>query len=522
MQFLWKHIDDFVGKGFEWYVIAELMFYASATFVPLALPLAVLLSSLMTFGNLGEYYELVAVKSSGISLQRLMRPLIIFIVFTSFGAFYFSNIVLPKANMEFLSLLRDVRQKKPAVSISEGVFNSDIGEYIIKVGKKHSDGVRIENIIIYDHSSGYGNNNLTLAEKGRMEMTTDKKYLVLELNNGKSYSDGNAAQQKGKKSMLPMQITEFTRQVQQFDLSDFAFKKSDKNLFRNNYQMLNVSQLQYFEDSLTFDRDSVLQTNIQVSFSEMNHYNRFIYSDTIKEIVKTQSNSSKSIKDSLDQLIQEQSGVKKPVNSVVQHEIANRETRVSKVDDGPKQTPKNAGSHSMKIDSIKAFDASFLTHFDSITQVRIVSGALGLARNASYQSLNASQRDIIKAKQIDRYLIEWHRKFTLSIACLLLFFIGAPLGAIIRKGGLGMPMVISILMFVLYHILTIIGEKSVKSMVLDPWVGMWLASVVYLPLGIFISYKAAHDAPLLDAEIWFKQWLKISQWMRKYYPKAKA
>lgn len=507
MQFLWKYIDDFVGKGFEFSVIAELMFYASAVFVPMALPLSVLLSSLMTFGNLGENYELVAIKSSGISLQKVMKPLIVFIFFVSIGAFYFSNNVLPKANLEFLSLLSDVRKKKPAVSINEGVFNSDIGNYVIKVGKKNPNGVDIEDIIIYDHSKRDGNKNVTRAKSGKMEMTDDKRFLILTLNDGINFSEN--IQERSAKNYFPIQITHFDKEVQRIDLSEFDFKKSDKNLRRNNYQMLNVSQLQYFEDSLIQQNDSAVNEFSKYSISNISFYSKYFVSiDSIGKVNTDSANSeleTSTIDKSKKKIPEEIAFADIEKQAKIIKKLTKKINRDSFAIDSPPIIAKvNDSSNTVMTDSVLQFSPDILSHFDSLEQVSIVVGALAFARNASYQASVVKKRSENRNSYISKYKIEWHRKYTLSVACLILFFIGAPLGAIIRKGGLGMPLVISIVMFVLYHIFTIIGEKSVKSDVMDPWLGMWMASIIYLPMGVFFTWKATTDAPLFDAESWQK------------------
>jgi len=517
MQFLWKYVDDFVGKGFDFYIIAELMFYASATFVPMALPLAVLLSSLMTFGNLGENYELVAIKSAGISLQKVMRPLIIFIFFVSIGAFYFSNYVLPKANLEFFSLLSDVRKKKPAVSIEEGVFNSDIGNYVIKIGHKDPDGVGIRDVIIYDHSKKDGNKNVTRARTGRMEMSEDRHFLILTLNNGVNYNE--SVQENNRGTYFPIQITRFSKEIQRIDLSEFNFKKSDKSLRKNNYQMLNVRQLQYFEDSLTRQNDSSIREFVSYSLENISFYNKFIGNHYGKvdslinspvqtpKVKATLSETTKKEISNKDKEAEKQIIVHSPKVIIGRHNKKKLDSLLINID---KAVVENKYiSDSNKIDSLFLFSPDILSHFDSLEQVRIVVGALSFARNASYQASNIKKRNENRMLYIAKYKVEWHRKFTLSIACLILFFIGAPLGAIIRKGGIGMPLVISILMFVMYHVFTIIGEKSVKSEVMEPWLGMWMASLIYLPLGIFFTWKATTDAPLLDAEAWHKAFSKV-------------
>jgi len=512
MQFLWKYVDDFVGKGFEWYTIAELMFFASATFVPMALPLAVLLSSLMTFGNLGEHYELVAIKSSGISLQKTLKPLIIFIIFVSIGAFYFSNNILPKANLKFLTLLRDVRHKKPAVQIKEGVFYNEISDYVIRIAKKDPDGINIHDILIYNHMHSNGNTNITIAKDGRMEMTADKRYLVFTLFNGVNYDENVPLNNNNRRNRFndfskALQRTQFKKEIQRIDLSAFAFKKSNSDLYRNNYQMLNLKQLMFYEDSLIRVRDSVI--------SQYQNYNI----NDLKFLTLYDKDKAKdSLHNIVDSLVQAKtkpkSQMRHPDSQITAISLFGR----TQPEFGVKQeTPVY---DSTRIDTNRRLKADFLSNFSKENQRKIVSSALQSIRNSSYHSsiivTTVSGRDTY----IVKHKIEWHRKFTLSFACIILFFIGAPLGAIIRKGGLGMPLVISVIMFVLYHILSIVGEKSVKEFVMEPWLGMWLASLTFLPLGIFFTRKATTDAPLLDNEAWQKLFGKImapfiSLWPRK-------
>lgn len=508
MQFLWKYVDDFVGKGFEWYVIAELMFFASATFVPMALPLAVLLSSLMTFGNLGENYELVAMKSSGISLQKMMKPLVIFIIFVSIGAFFFSNDVLPKANLKFLTLLRDVRHKKPAVQIKEGVFYNEISDYVIRIGKKDPDGVNIHDIIIYNHMAGEGNKNITLARDGKMEMTSDKRYLVFTLFNGVNYDEKVPLNKKNQRNVWPttLQKTKFEKEIQRIDLSAFAFKKSNSDLYRNNYQMLNVSQLEFYEDSLILARDSVIKQYQGYMIEDMNFYQLYAKSlivDTAQSIV--------------DSLIEAQRGFE---DGVIGRESDLAKQQGLKMIEKPNQLIIKRDS--TMLDTTKVFIAELLENYTQDDQQRIVSSALQSIRNSSYHSTIVSTNIEGRDTYIVKHKVEWHRKFTLSVACIILFFLGAPLGAIIRKGGLGMPLVVSIFLFVLYHIISIIGQKSATEFVMEPWFGMWLASITFLPLGIFFTQKATTDAPLLDNEAWQKVIKKIVGPFIRLIPKKKS
>lgn len=436
MQFLWKYIDELVGKGLEWYIIAELLFYASSTFVPLALPLAILLSSLMTFGNLGENYELVAMKASGISLRRIMSPLIVLSIVISTIAFYFSNNVLPVANLKFKSLLYDVRQQKLALDIKEGVFYDGIDGFIIRVGKKEKDERTIRKVMIYDHRDKKGNVNVTVADSGKMELAPDGSAIFFTLYNGYQYAD--QTENRNYRDNNPFQRTKFRENIRRFDLLGFDLSRTNEELFKSNYSMLNLSQLMVAEDSLIKKLDQ-RKNEIPVQLIRNFYY-------------------------------------------------------YSRID----------SAKSADFKSEKPYSSSMLEGYTKKEKLAILDDGLQRFRRQR-ENIGYFQSELEnKSVMIYKHQAEWHRKFTLSFACLVLFFIGAPLGAIIRKGGLGLPVVVSVLFFVLFHIISITSEKSVKSGVIDANVGMWIASAVLLPLGIFLTYKATTDSPLLDSEAWIK------------------
>jgi len=451
MQFLWRYVDELVGKGLEWNIILQLMFYASFTFVPMALPISILLASLMTFGNLGERYELVAMKAAGISLRKVMMPLGLFSLLISIGAYYYSNIIFPYANLKFRSTLYDVRQKKLSLNIREGIFYSGLEGYVIRIGKKEPDGTTIRKVMIYDHSQFQGNNKLVMADSGRMQQTADGNYLLLTLFNGSNYEEMSSGRESNKN---PFQRTGFTSEIIKFDLSQFKMTRSDNDFFKNAYYMLNVRQLGYSSDSLG------KEVNMRVSelrSSLMSYYSNFTKAGLTDSIMKT---------------------IKLP------KEVATFENR------------------------------------SASDKKNIASFALGTARNAkgSFEYNRQLLKEKVELKA--RYDIEWHRKFTLSFACFALFLIGAPLGAIIRKGGLGMPLVISVLLFVAYHVISFIGEKSVRSAVTDPWRGMWMSTMIFLPIGIFLAYKATHDSTIMDAESYKHTFRNIMVILKKFKLKS--
>jgi len=438
MLFLFKYIDDLIGKGFEWYVIFELLVYASATYVAMALPLAILLSSIMTFGSLGENYELVAIKSAGISLQKAMMPLIITVSLLSVGAFLFSDYMLPIANWKMGSLLYDVRNQKAAFLIKEGVFNNSIPGYSIRVRSKDPDQT-LHDVVIYERNTSSGNMNVILAKEGRMLMSDSSQMLVLKLKDGKRYEEtpGTTGTYNPRQRLMR---TEFKETEKKFDLRDFQFKRTDEDLFKSNYAMLNLRQLNFYRDSFTLKGDS----NLRSTYADIS---------LLTKIYRTDSLNPKS-----------------PFKTIKKYR------NVLELIPADKQ--------SQSIQSAK----------DQITTIKDV--------------LNRKELYTVDNKvRIRGFLIELNRKFTLAISCLVLFFIGAPLGAIIRKGGLGLPVVMSVLFFLIYHSISTIGEKSVKEGSLAPGVGMWIAIFTLSPLGAFLTYKATADSVLFDLD-YYRRWIK--------------
>lgn len=446
MQWLWKYIDDLVGKGLEWYIVTELLFFASASLVPLALPLAILLSSIMTFGNMGEHYELVAFKTAGVSLWKIMYPLIVTSVLISIGAFYFSNNIIPIANLKMGTLLYDIRQKRPALNIKEGVFYDGIDGFVMKVKSKSDNGQMMHDIIIYDHTERQGNTKVIIADKGKMEISKDTMVMSLTLYDGYSYKEEETPRRQ--KGSYPHLRTSFKIDTIRFDLSAFKLSRSDESIFKDNYQMLNITQLESSRDTLQFRLDKrrvEMARNISSGFKYFNAPQLYAKTDSAKA-------------DS---------------NAVI-------------------------------------FSTDILANFNHDDQIKVVHTAIEQVRSRELYIDAALADNFSRTKVINKHKIEWHRKFTLSFACLVLFFIGAPLGAIIRKGGLGVPVVISILLFIFYHIISITGEKFVKEGLWNAWNGMWMSSMILLPMGIFLTWKATTDSGLFNADAYLIPLRKIA------------
>ncbi len=446
MQFLWKYIDDLVGKGLDTFTVSKLIFYMSATMVPLALPLAILLSSIMAFGNMGENFELVALKSAGISLMRFMRPLIILCLFLTGGAFLFANYVIPAANLQAKSLLYDIVNLKHGFNLRPGFFFTEINDMAIKIHSKEADGVTIHGVMIYD-SRDPSNRKLILAKKGKMQTAENKRFVYLFLHDGWEYEE------RGKGGMYDKQIvrTHFKDFKQTLDLSTFQLSRTPVKLFASNYQMLNVYQLTQSIDSIQQSLRADAK-NIRLDISSGYPFTRWIDSGWVMQEVPSIAVSS--------------------------------------------------------FDSIIPFDRRTYIYQNVSSELKQTLNDMGL----TFQAYEDKKSSLI------RHHIEWQRKFTLSFACMVLFLIGAPLGSIIRKGGLGTPLVFAVAFFVIFHIVSTIGERLARNAVMTPWAGMWLATIVLLPIAGFLVYKALNDSQMFNKEFYYRFFRDV----RRFFSKQKV
>ena len=443
MQFVWMHVKDLVGKGVEISVLAEFFVYAVATLVPLALPLAILLASLMTFGNLGEHFELTAMKSAGVSLFRIMRPLAITIGFLSVFAFYFSNNVLPVSQVKLWTLIFSLRQKSPEMEIPEGEFYDGIPGYNIYVrAKDHKTGL-LKDLMVYDYSEGFQNAMVAVADSGRIYFTEDKKYLLFVLYSGESFENLDPKQQRATKSKdkIPYRRENFRKKTMLIDFSS-EFNRYDESILADQHVSKDVGELIHSIDS------------VQVLAHE-----------------RSREQSSQMIDQKYFGRDRNQA---KQLPEVTQEEISR-----------------------FHIDSL-------FNKLSNKDKARAMQNAYDRARAQRDQiEYNALMLDEYK-RYVRKHEVELHRKFTLAFACLIFFFIGAPLGAIIRKGGLGAPVVISVVMFIIYYIIDNTGYKMAREAIWPCWLGMWLSSFVLLPIGVFLTYKAATDSALFKPEVWIK------------------
>lgn len=418
MQFLWKYIDDLVGKGLDFVTISKLLFYAAARFVPMALPISILLSSIMTFGNISEKNELMAIKSAGISLKKCMLPLLVLIIIITSFSFLFSNYFMPYANLKAGSLLYDIRKQKPALNIKEGMFYNELSGYSIKIDKKLENGVDLEGVMIYDHTSKEGNDKVIVANRGKMYLSENENYFIISLEDGYSYYEMNIS---NKNQSRPLQRCKFKKDILRFDMSDFGMKRTSEELYRNHYAMMNNAQLEKAIDS--------------------------IYSKKNMKINLFKTNISEKIFVDFDKM-----------NTII------------------KNTNKNMTYYESKV------------YNDAISSVKYLKSILK----------NSISNQIYSDKIAIKHKVEWHRKWSLATACLIFFLIGAPLGAIIRKGGFGMPVIVSVGFFITYHIISVTAEKMVKESEMSVLEGMWISNLILLPVGLFLSYKANTDSQLIS------------------------
>ncbi len=449
MQFFWLYIDDFVGKGLGVNVIFEFILYQSAVLVPLALPLAVLLSSLMTFGNLGESFELVAIKSAGVSLLRFMRPLFIASVLISGVAFLFSNYVIPVANLKSRTLLADIVYAKPAFDLKEGVFYDRISGFAIKIGKKEANDSVIRDVIIYEQGNPL-QDNFIVANSGIMRVTANKRFLEFNLKDGWRYQERGNVYEKANTEYIRIGFKEYKKQ---FDLSNLGFSnRTADSVNKNNEKMFSMRQLDKAIDSLGKENRAIKEQTIKDMFNNLQFASLVDSSWTGKQAKDTLN--SKIIK-SFDELLPDSARI------------------------NLNQMAKSNG------------------------------GSMRISSESLMQTLKEKERNLRKHK------IEWHRKIALSLACLVLFLIGAPLGSIIRKGGLGTPLIFAILFFMLFYFSSTTGEKFAKEDTLTPFAGMWMATFVLVPVGLFLTYKAMRDSQLLNKEFYYRITRFVRSFLRK-------
>ncbi|MEM7161549.1 MAG: LptF/LptG family permease [Bacteroidota bacterium] len=438
MLFVWKYIDDIMGKGIEWYYITELIVLKSAETVPIALPLAILISSTMTMGALAENYELAALKSSGLSLHKIMRPLMLLVLGLSLGSLLFTNFVTPTAAIKFKQILWDIIQKKPMMELKDGVFYNDLEGFSIRVKNKNETTGELNDVLIYDHRKpAKGNKTVIRARKGKTVKKPGSNKMFLELYDGVSYDEQEANNRKGRNH--PLLESKFKKSVLTLDLSSFDFNETPEDRFNNMMSRLNMKELAQVRDSL----GHLIQKK----------------EDDLAGILHK---SIKMNEDSLT-LIYDQAPVQK-----------------------------------QKFDDLSLTDQS-----------RTLALAKSSVDNMRAHIKNKNGEITYHFKARNNAGIVFWEKIAYALSCLIFFYIGAPLGAIIKKGGLGLPIIFSILLYLTYHILNMIGRKMAKSYDLLPQEGLLIGCMVLFPIGVFLTSKAARDSVLFDKDLYLNFMKKL-------------
>ncbi len=525
MQHMLKYFDDIIGKDLGWDILGQLLFYFAIFMTPVAMPLAVLLSSLIAFGNLGEHFELTAIKSAGISLLRTIQPIFFFVLILTGIAFYVNNNLVPRAALEAYSLLYDIRQKKPALDLREGAFYNGLPNVSIKVNHKFPDGITLKEIIVYDHRRNDGNKEVTIADSGRMSTILNERYLRFELFNGYNYTEGASSEREmtGRRNNKTETLTrsEFAKSEVVFDLSSFQLERTDKKLFEGHRIMRNLRELD-------MDVDSVHREMLQ---QELNHY---LYKTTyfnfysrdsvtmpayLREFKKTRDSLARQKYD-----MQEEAGrtpvstevpatapPPKPVDPIVK---ADRTPRLQKAKQRTAVTsPATIVSSAPKK---AAPDSAVVAKVDSLYALQpikpTVQTAANMARQVKSQVMNSNTTigNLENGRTV--FEIQWHKIIASSVMCIAMFLIGAPLGAIIKRGGLGIPFLISILFFIVYYVLNMQGEKMAKQGVISPMVGMWASDFILLIIGLVFLRQAREDARIFDGDAYRVFFDRIRQW----------
>lgn len=551
LQFMWLYIDDVVGKGLDTFTVLRLLLYVAATVVPLALPLAVLLSSIMTLGNLGETYELVAIKSAGISLLRFLRPLFAVSCVITLIAFYFNNNILPIANLKMNTLKYDIIVSKPAFDIKEGVFFDRIEGFVIKIGKKENDDSTIRNVVIYEQNNGGKQDNMIVADSGTMVVTPDKQALIFTLKTGSRYEERGDRNVSSGTELIRMEFKTYKKVM---DLTSFRMNKTDDSTFKGNFQMKTVLQLGQAIDSIKKVRNRYVK---QAEQGVSSGYKFPAYLDTTgwDQIEKNRIASKyllpmDSVRDSLkrewtlalkaqDSTDKAQAELRKKEDSIrkAQEALAKERNKGTQKPgaQGPSGAPGATGTAATQppagqppagtpgvspgpgqaayyspVRVAKAPpDPTFAAMLPDSVRMAVMDRTINIISTSKVSLFQPVALLGNEEHQLIMHEEAWHEKITMAVACLVMFLIGAPLGSIIRKGGIGMPLVFAVIFFVIFFLLNNFGKKFVGQAVLSPFAGMWMPTYVLTPIGLFLIYKALNDSQLFNKEFYFRLTKKI-------------
>lgn len=561
MSFLWTYIDEIVGKGADIFMLSELIFYLSVSLVPTSLPIAVLISSVMVMGNLSERYELTSIKSAGVPLLRTMRPLMYLAFGISIFSYICSDMLIPVANLQFKTRLYDIRRNKPTLNLEEGVFNYDFKGFVMYIGEKAEDGRSIKDVLIYDHNS-YNNNTSPriLADDGEMYTTPDEAYFVMTLKNGTQYQEvAQTGKDKDKEESYPFMRIEFDEWSKVFDLDQFNINESDRRVYKSHHAMLSRRQLTMALDSLgiaiynkkaataniSVKSFKALNEKLKMDYKEMPHTKRLneelkkSYSSKDKKKEPTAATKKKANEKASATKNKKPAAKSKPKKTKPK-QLKNKSpskaknkskprkvTDITKAKDSDKlkniqkrnPKPKSATKPAEQVieEPLESY-ASFLELFAEKDQQPLVAKAKSSAKNIGSQ-INASNKSLHRLKETEvKHIFELHSKYTLALACFIFLFIGAPMGAIIRKGGFGFPILIAIFFFVIFTVLNIFCKKVAESLVIDPIFLAWLPIIIIFPIGLFLTYRAMQDRKVVDFDLLTQKIVSIFKRGKKTSP----
>jgi lipopolysaccharide export system permease protein len=533
-----RYFDDIIGKGLEWYLVAQLFFYFGVVTKPTALPLAVLLSALIAYGNLGEHFELTAIKGAGISLVRTIRPIFFFVLLLTAVAFYSNNYWVPKASLEAYSLLYDIKQKKPALDLREGTFYYGIPEISIKVTKKFEDGETLKDIIIYDHRKNDGNKDVIVADSGKMYTVLNERYLKLELFDGYNYTEGLGGErdmlgQKRNAKSETLSRSKFAKSQVVFDLSSFQLERTDKKWFQGNRMMRNMSEINTDLDSI---RREVLKQRMAYFLYKPAMFTYFgkkdsvvmppevyrykVWHDSATRAKYISDENIGVVKDSLKRINEATSEKRKtfPAQSkkLIKPELSKVKDSILTQSIVGVNAKKTDSSNFIVRDSIKKNSLAFLDSvFNVIPDKSTIQSAANNVRTVQNQMAGSNTELDRYKKEAIIFDIQWHKILASSAACIAMFLIGAPLGAIIKKGGLGVPFLVSVLFFIVYYVLTIQGEKFAKQEKVSVVAGVWMPDIILLMIGLFFLRQARIDARFFETDFYHVIWDKLKSRLKR-------
>ena len=500
MQTLWVYIDDIIGKGAGILMISEFLFYLSISVFPMALPIAVLISSVMVMGNLAEHYELASMKSAGIPLLRIMRPLIYVCVGVAIFSWFSANYLIPIANLKFKSRLYDMRKQKPTLNLEEGIFNNDFDGYRIRIGEKGKDKQAIKNVLIANHSGTKRDElNELIAEGGRMYTTKDERYLVMELENGEQFQEGNRL--IASKNKAPFVRTSFKKYTKIFDMQEFEINRTDEELFRTHYSMLSMQQLQEAIDSIDLQIDD-RKTSVG---KHLNNYFSVLKKNDSLSLSPTENSPPPDIVPQVpihvlkDEKTNAKDSVPKEGNQILPTKKKQEIAVKLKTKRRPIVNQALVPSEQIINQPLKNYN-SLLETFAGYKRQVFADKALQFSRSIKTNAESAvSYVEKTKEKRV-KHVFELHSKYAYAFACIVFLFIGAPMGAIVRKGGFGYPLLIAITFFMLFITFTLTFKRMAEAGVIPALLASWLANLIMLPIGLFLTFKAMNDSKVANLD----------------------